>query len=220
MNRFFGMDSPIMRFLERIGDLFVLNILVLLCCIPIFTIGTAFTALYDVTLRMAEGKEGYIFRGYLMAFKNNFKQSTLIWLIMLVPIILLVGDVIIITRSGIVFGKPMLIAFFAVVIILMMAALYIFPQQARFENSIRNIYKNAFIIAFARLPLTLLIVLIHIAPFVLCYFFAMAVPLVMILGISAVAYASSFVFLRAFKIFEKSNEKEDTSDAESEDKVE
>ena len=47
--KFFNYDSPIMQFLTRLTDLFILNFLFLICSIPIITIGASATALYSVT---------------------------------------------------------------------------------------------------------------------------------------------------------------------------
>ena len=70
----------------------LLNILFLVCSLPIFTIGASFTAMYYVTLKLAENEEGYIARGFLKSFKQNFKQATIIWLILLFFGIVLVLD--------------------------------------------------------------------------------------------------------------------------------
>ena len=84
MSSFFNMDSPIMRFLSRVCDLIILNLLAIACCIPIVTAGASITALFSVTLKMVKGEESYIFKGFFKGFKENFKQSTIIWLILLV----------------------------------------------------------------------------------------------------------------------------------------
>ena len=60
MGRFFNMDSPVMNFLGRVADLVWLNILYIICCLPIFTIGAATSALYYVTMKMVADEEGYI----------------------------------------------------------------------------------------------------------------------------------------------------------------
>ena len=73
MSSFFNMDSPIMRFLSRICDLMILNILCIICCLPVVTAGASITALYTITLKMVRGEESYIFKGFLKAFKENFK---------------------------------------------------------------------------------------------------------------------------------------------------
>ena len=84
MSSFFNMDSPIMRFLSRVCDLIILNLLTIVCCIPVFTAGASITALFSVTLKMVKGEESYIVRGFFKGFKENFKQSTIIWLIIAV----------------------------------------------------------------------------------------------------------------------------------------
>lgn len=75
-----GTDSSIMVFLSRVFDLIILNILFLVCSIPVITIGASFTALYSVTLKMVRNKESYIVRGFLQAFTKNFLQSTCLWI--------------------------------------------------------------------------------------------------------------------------------------------
>ena len=84
MSSFFNMDSPIMRFLSRVCDLIILNLLTIVCCIPVFTAGASITALFSVTLKMVKGEESYIVRGFFKGFKENFKQSTIIWIIVAV----------------------------------------------------------------------------------------------------------------------------------------
>ena len=64
MSSFFNMDSPIMRFLSRVCDLIILNLLIIVCCIPVFTAGASITALFSVTLKMVKGEESYIVRGF------------------------------------------------------------------------------------------------------------------------------------------------------------
>ena len=76
-------DSGIMRVLSKICDIVCLNVLWLVCSLPIITIGASTTALYTVMLKLVKNEEGYIFKGFLHAFKLNFKQSTIIWLILL-----------------------------------------------------------------------------------------------------------------------------------------
>ena len=82
--RFNLMDNVVMRALSKICDMVFLNVLWVICSIPIVTIGPSTTALYTVMLKIVRNEEGYIFRGFFKAFKENFKQSTVIWLIIAV----------------------------------------------------------------------------------------------------------------------------------------
>ena len=84
MHALFSPDSKFMTVMSRVGDLVILNLLVLLTSIPIFTIGASVTALYTVCFRFGTDREQPVFRSYFRAFRDNFKQATQIWLILLV----------------------------------------------------------------------------------------------------------------------------------------
>src|SRR5699024_6613431 len=129
-------DSKIMSVLAKLGDMFILNVLYLVCCIPVITIGAATTALYYNTLKMAENRESYVWREFLRTFKENFKQATIIWMIILVIGAVLVGDFLV--MGGI--GSHALASVTAIVVIvvgvfLILTAVYVFPVLARFDNS-------------------------------------------------------------------------------------
>ena len=89
MDRIFNMDNKFFVFMGRVADLMILNILCIICCIPIITIGASVTAMYYVTLKMARNEESYIVRSFFKSFKENFKQATVIWLVALVAGLLL-----------------------------------------------------------------------------------------------------------------------------------
>ncbi len=207
MGRFFDMDSPVMRFLNRVGDLMILNLLMIVCCIPIITAGAAFTALHYVLLKIVRGEEGYLVRGFFKSFRSNFRQATLIWLLMLLVVAVYVGDTWIFNYSGLVFPKALIIAVVAVAILLLMAAVYVFPLLARFENSVKNTLKNAMLLTFANLPKTILMMACYILPFVLGYFSTYALLFVIMFGISAPAYAAAWIYSGIFKKLEPEAEK-------------
>ena len=56
MNGLFNLDSPIMRFLSKVCDLMILNVMCIICCLPIVTAGASITALYTITMKMVRGK--------------------------------------------------------------------------------------------------------------------------------------------------------------------
>lgn len=202
MGRFFDMDSPIMRVLNRVADLMILNLLMIVCCIPIITVGAAYTAMHYVILKMIRGEEGYLVRGFFKSFKENFKQATLIWLLMLLVIVVYVGDAVIFSFSGITFPKAMVIAVIAVGVILFLISMYVFPLLARFENSIRNTIKNAALIAVGNLPKTILMAVFYALPLVISYFSTYAMLFVFLFGISAPAYGAAWLYSNIFKKFE------------------
>ena len=74
-------DNAVTRALSRICDMMCLNVVWIVCCLPIVTIGASTTALYSVMLKMVKNEEGYIFRSFFKAFKENFRQSTILWIL-------------------------------------------------------------------------------------------------------------------------------------------
>lgn len=212
MGRLLDMDSPIMRFLNRVGDLMIMNFLMILCCIPVITAGAAFTAMHYVLLKIVRGQEGYLIKGFFKSFKENFRQATLIWLLMLLVIVVYVGDSVIFNYSALTFPKPLVVAIAAVAILLAMTAVYVFPLQARFENSVKNTLKNAMILAFANLPRTLLMLACYILPLVIVYFSTYALLFIFLFGFSAPAYAAAWIYSGIFKRLEP--ETEEVSDLE------
>ena len=79
----FNPDSPFFQFMNSLAAFIGLNVIFLITCLPIFTIGPALTALYTVTLKEARKEGGYIFSTYFKAFKENFRQSAAAFLIQL-----------------------------------------------------------------------------------------------------------------------------------------
>lgn len=147
MGRFFNLDSPLMTFLSKMADLMILNLLTLLCCLPIITAGDAMTALYYMTIKMVKNEECYIVKGYFKSFKENFKQATIIWLIALVVGIIFAGDFMILRNSTVSFGKVIMVLITIVAVIYLFTMIYIFPVLSRFENTVKNTIRNSFLMS-------------------------------------------------------------------------
>ena len=157
MSKLFRMDSPLMRFLTKIADLMVLNILFCVTSIPLITIGASWTALYSVTLKMVRDEEGSVSRSYFHSFRQNFRQATLLWLGVLVVLALLALDIRVL--NGMAGGTaPGLLRVGVEILALLgiMVLQYLFPSLARFEASLADTLKNACMMALAHLPKTAL----------------------------------------------------------------
>ena len=207
--RFNWTDNVVMRALGKIGDMICLNVMWLICCIPIITIGASTTALYTVMLRMVKNEEGYIFRGFLKAFKSNFKQSTLIWLILLLLGIVWTVDF---RVAGFIPGMAGIILsaiFLALGFILLSVMIYIFPLTARYENGIKATFKNALILTVAKLPYTFLMVAIVVAAVFASLWSAFtllfSLPLWLVIGVSLIVWINSYILRRVFVVFENSD---------------
>lgn len=206
MDKFFNSEGPLMIFLGKMADLIWLNILMIICCIPIITAGASITAMYTITIKMVNKEEGYITKGFLKAFKENFKQATIIWLIIIVIAALFYGDYRIIFYAGMEFPKAIIIFLIAILVIAYSTYLYIFPLLARYENTTKNVFKNSFLLSVSNFPKTLLIILIQLIPWVALYLSQAVAPIILLIGNSLVAYISSMVFVTIFKKLEKKDE--------------
>ncbi len=207
MPKVFQNDSPFMRAMAKIGDLIWLNILFSICSIPIFTIGASYTALNTVLLAMIRKEEGYITKGFFIAFKNNFKRITAIWMGMLVVYLLLAFDgyVLINTMSpinGLIFGILCVASFF-----LVCTNVYAFAITARFENTIKNTLRNSFYLSMVQIFITITMVGDIILPFVITIYSSYFMPLVILFGFSGPAFINAYYFNRLFDKIEMNKRK-------------
>lgn len=202
MGRIFNLDSPLFSFLSKLADLIYLNILTMICCIPVFTIGASMTALNYVVLKIVRDEEGYITKAYFKSFKQNFKQATIIWLILLCVIGVLAGDAIIMRYATIEFPSWLGLLLMVMGFSLLFAVMHVFPVLAKFENSIKHTFKNSLLMGILSLPKTLLMIVCWILPIVVLIFFIQALPVVFALGISGPAYLCALLYNKTFKRFE------------------
>ncbi len=207
MSRIYNYEGPVFTFLSKLADLFWLNLLFIICCIPVITIGASTTALYYVTLKMAKDEEGYITRSYFKSFKENIVQATAIWLGILVAAVILLMDLRVVNSGNITEafnssmpGNIITVAVFVMGIVLLMICTYVFPILAQFDNSIKNTVKNSFLISIRHLPYTVLIQVITVLPVVFIWLFPVMLLLVLIL-FSATAYINSRFYNKIFKLY-------------------
>lgn len=202
MGKLFNLDSPVFSFLNKAADLIWLNILTFICCIPVFTVGASMTALNYVVLKMVRNEEGYITRSFFKSFKQNFKQATIIWLILLVVIMILAGDFYILRFALFEFPTWIKVALLAVVVLFLISVMHLFPALAKFDNTIKNTFKNSFLMGILSLPKTILMIFCWAAPTVIGLMVYQIMPLVFAFGISLPAYMCALLYNKTFKRFE------------------
>ncbi len=201
--KLFNLDSPLMQALNKVADLLWLNVLTLICCLPVLTAGASLTAMNYMALKIVRNEECYITRGFFKSFKENFRQATLIWLIILVLFIILGADFMVINGGGdTTFGKIMWGAVAGASILVIMTTTFVFPVLAKFENTIYRTVKNAFMISLMQFPKTILIVVAYLAPVVLFFFFPQVMPLCFMFGLSLPAWIAAKLYNKFFKRLE------------------
>lgn len=209
MGKIFNIDGPLVSFLGKVADLVWLNIIFIVFSLPIVTIGASTTAMYYVAMKMAKNEEGYIFRDFFKAFKSNFKQSSIIWLISAtIGVVLMVNFRILASWDSVV-SKALICIICVIAIMLIFMSLYVYPLLARFENTVPVTMTNALLISLAQFPKTLLMIAFSVVPTALVIFSAAWIPLIVLGAFSLVAYTNSSFMVTIFKKFEQPETEED-----------
>ncbi|MEF2879694.1 MAG: DUF624 domain-containing protein [Blautia sp.] len=189
--------------LNKIGDIIVCNLLFLLCCIPVITIGPALTALFHCMLRSVKGNLNGASKTFFRSFKESFFQSLAAWLLFLLLLFLLILNMDFLSRQGTSVSTALLYLTQGTAGLLVIGALYIFPVIAAFSNTLKNLLKNAYIFAFIHFPSTLLLALITILPMFMTYQDLSLLPLYaccwFFFGFALTAWIDSCILYRFFK---------------------
>ena len=213
MRRFLNLDSPLMIFLSNLTDIIVLNVLCFICCLPIITIGPSVTAMHYITLKIARDEEIYVIRDYFKAFKENFKQSVLAWLVFLVITAVFFLDYVILKDMGLENTKVFLMIIGAIYLLVCFTMMYVFPLMARFENPLKQTVKNAFLMSILHIFKTIIMAVIYAIPFALLPLHYNVLMVFLLVGLSGPAYFNSFIWKSIFKKYEpEKKEEEITSD--------
>jgi uncharacterized membrane protein YesL len=197
----FSVNSRFIRFLESVFELIVLNLLTLLCCIPVVTVGVAITALYRSIFNMRKGN-GNIIADYFKAFRSNFRQGLLLGLIFEL-ILISIGLYFVYFRDSIISGDGfVLLGIVLLAIFLLFPMTFAFPLLSMFENNIKQTLSNAVLLSFRHFGTSLLIILLNGLSWVLLIinpgWYIRLIPLFLIFGLSLPAWIASGLVLHVF----------------------
>lgn len=218
-------DNMFIRMLSRLGDAMLLSVLFTICSIPIFTIGASVTALYYTAMKGIKLDGGYVFRYFMKSFKENFKKSTIMWLLFMLAFIIFGVDTWFwskqFTPGAFTLANVLLVLSIVLLALTFFMMTYAFPLQAKFENPIKVQLRNAFLLSVKYFPTTLLIALIT-AVIVWTFYYQPAISIVgyFMVGFGAVGYLFAYFMLKCFKPYlpeEEYHEDTWTLDDETED---
>ena len=200
-------DSPVMEFLRTVTNLIIVDLLCVLCCIPVITFGAAVSAKYYVSMKIIRGEGSGVVGPFFKSFAQNFKQATKVWLILLVAIFLIVFDWRWILYSGwnnTAFIYKFGVIFFSVAVTLMTLA--IFPTIARYKMKTTELFKAALLFIMIKLIPLLLITLLIVGSVIACLWYAQWFPLVYAFTSTAITYYLSILCIKQFDKLEKAQE--------------
>ena len=156
----FSPDSKIMQVIGKITDLILLNIVFLLSCLPVFTIGAATAAMYTLCFRMLRQEEGNIIKPYFRAFKENFKPATGIFAVL---VLILVPNYLYFDRFFHA-GSPVMYLFIFIAVVTVLTAGLAFPWVSQFRNSVLQTLQNALLLSIGNFPRALAVAVINLLP--------------------------------------------------------
>lgn len=196
--KFFSYDSPLDRFATMFSDFIILNVLWVLCSLPLVTVGAATSALHYTAYRRLTLDDTHICRNFFRAFRRDGLQATLLWLGIVMIGLCFAADFYIAARLpgsiSVLFlsvGCLLLLPFFLVVV-------YIFPVVSRYEQPLIRQIRTALLMALHNFPQSVVLLLTPVATILLIYFIpyvGMAIPLLPALY----AYLWGRVFVRIFR---------------------
>lgn len=197
MNNFFNLDNPVWQFIGKAFNACLLSIFYLIICIPIVTIGPATTALYYTFLKLVKDEESYLLREFFHSFKQNLKQSFIVWLILSILGTILIIDIFyfkyIPSTKGVIFYYII----FTIFLFYLAIYLYIFPLIAKFENTTKNMFKFAFLISIKHLGWTIIMVAIAIMLFLI----SLRIPPIILFLPGLTAFLQSYIFNYIFDMY-------------------
>lgn len=215
----FNYDNPVWRYIGKFGDLMLLNVLWIICSIPIFTIGASTTAVYYVTMKLVRNDDGYTFRSFFKSFKENFKQATIIWLLMLATGIILGFDLyffLMVVNGNSMFRTIFTAVIGAFTIIWLFIFSYVFPLQCRFYNPVKKTLFNAFFMSIRHFFQTLGMLALDVFLLVASYFSLFYAPqftvMVILFGFPLMAFINSYILNSVFNKYIPKEENSENPD--------
>lgn len=196
----FGENNPVWKAINRFADMMVTGLLFIITCIPVFTIGASLCAFYYTAMDSLRKEDGYIFKRYFTNFGKNFKKGTLLWLIMVVIgaicctdlyFWLFVSDMKI---SGVMLGVSVIIT-----LGWLLTMVFVFPLQARFENTVGKTLQNAFLIAISHLPFSCAVIILFGILLYFCCASWLVILLMLLFGNGVVGFLLVHNYERFFK---------------------
>lgn len=202
MKNLLNLDSPLMIFMSRLTDIILLNAICILCSLPIITMGASMTALHYVTLKMVKREEGYLLKDFFKSFKENLKQSTIIWMIFLAITVLFFIDIKIVTSEEVNLPKILSIALCTIYFFVLITMIYVFPILARFGNTIKGTIRNAFLMSVLHIFKTVFMVIFYAIPIILIPLNYNFIAIYLLIGISTPVFINSYLFASIFRRYE------------------
>lgn len=203
VRRLFDADSPLLRFLTKVADLMILNLVFLVTSLPVVTLGASLTALNYTAMKIATNECESVTGDFFRSFRANFRQGTLLGLAVAFLALVLAAWYLAVELLDL----PALAQFvlqaicYLVAFRVVLAALYAFPYLAKFDNSVREVLNNSRLMSLRHLFASLTVLAVTALPVVITVFYPAATVfglLWFLIGFAGTAFVNGFVFTSIF----------------------
>ena len=166
MSRPFSSESPLFSKLNTLADLVLLNLLTILCSLPVITAGASITALY-YTMDKLRKSESNLYRSFFKSFKENFKQATILWVVLLIVGALICVCILLYNYLN----YPILLACSLLGLFIWGAVVsWVFPLLSRFYSTTFGTLRNAMLFGTSYFLLSVSMTLVNLIPLVVFLF--------------------------------------------------
>ena len=197
MGKIFDINNGFMQGISKIVDCIFLALLWILCSIPIFTIGAASSAMYYTFHKVIREGRGYLLESFFGSFKSSFKQSTIMWIILLIIYVLnFFGYSILWAMNVEGYGVTFFMIMQTIVLsFVTICGIYAFAYEARFEDSVKTIIKNSVLLSILNFGWSLVLIVI----FAFALALALLVPSLCFVFITLYNWAANSILEAVFK---------------------
>ncbi|WP_297419986.1 YesL family protein [Clostridium sp.] len=180
-------------FAREFTSLIKLNLIFIVSCIPIITIGPAIGAMTSVTMKMVQDKPSDLYYDFKEAFKKNWKSSFLIWILSIILLALLGKALAFCIASEALIYNIIISILIIAGILIGIWLIYIYPMSVSIDLPLRTVVKNSFLLSLAYIKysfLTLILCMALIEASII--FLPFTIPIMFFFTFSFVSFLSSF----------------------------
>ena len=222
MRNIFRWDSPFAQKLALVGNLVVLNILWVVCSLPVVTMGAATAAMYHTVFQFMTNEEDQVIVPFFRGFKNNFWQATGVWMVLLAIGALMIFNVVFLLQQTTTYFMLMAVwtAVLVVSVIVVLIQTQLIPMLARFEMKTVALVKSSILLVLLHFPSTLMMAALNLVPIVAFGFFpeiALKCSILWVgLWFALVAYLNGRMLLKLWKKHMPAEEEKPEENSEEE----
>ena len=175
MNRIFSSDSPFMTFVNKLGQVIIINLMWLVGCIPIITIGTSTIAMYYAIVKTVRAECGYSVKEFWRAYRMNLVKGILLLILIAVCVVLIYINRQYMSNLGSAFGLVMFVIYDILAVILAVMLAYAVPVLSRFTVKPAKYISMIFTMSFRHLLSTVGVLAGTVGIIILISFFPITV---------------------------------------------